>query len=302
VKNSSAAKPAKTKSKARARFRSLDEPDTLREFVRNIQEGIYITNPEGDLLDANPALLDMLGLRSLDELRSYNSADFILDPEERARELELLESQGSVRDFELRLRRADGQIRTVIDTCHVVRDPSDGSRVYHGVLVDITLRKMLESQLVEQSIRDPLTGCFNRRYLVNFEYRCDRSNIPWGCIMVDIDHFKAYNDTHGHQAGDVVLVKLSRFLMRMVRAEEGVVRMGGDEFLVLLAGANSAKTQAAARRVQSAALKERLVAFSLGSASREKGERLEKTIDRADESLLAIRGERRQHQRERRRT
>lgn len=302
MRTSTGVKAQALKNAPPSRFRSLADAESLKQLVRNVQEGIYITTPEGEILDANPAFLEMFGVRTLKELRSYSARDFLVNPEDRARELELLEAQGAVRDFELRIRRTDGQVRTVIDTCYVCRDPGTGERLLHGILVDITLRKMLESQLVEQSIRDPLTGCFNRRYLVNFEYRCDRANQPWGCIMLDVDHFKEYNDTHGHQAGDVVLVRISRFLMRLVRAEEGVVRMGGDEFLVLLAGANAAKTQTAARRLKAASLKERLVPFSLGWATREGKERLEKTIDRADENLLAVRGERRGLPRERRRS
>ena len=62
----------------------------------------------------------------------------------------------------------------------------------------------------------------------------DRRDTSWGVIVVDVDHFKDYNDSHGHQAGDEVLIKVSRFLMRHVRAEDPVVRIGGDEFLALL--------------------------------------------------------------------
>jgi diguanylate cyclase (GGDEF)-like protein len=217
-----------------------------------------------------------------------------MDPDVRASELELLAKEGSVREFELRVRRPDGQVRTVLDTAYATRDPETREVLYHGILVDITLRKLLEAQLVEQSIRDPLTGCFNRRYLPEFESRARQSRHSWGCIILDIDHFKRYNDEHGHQAGDQVLVKISRFLMRQTRAEEGVVRMGGDEFLVLLALSDAKHVERAAARLKAAAAQEGLASFSLGWAVRESGERMEKTIGRADARLLASRSHRRE--------
>ena len=170
-----------------SRLRSLEDADSLRALVRNLKEGIYITNVHGEILDANPAFLEMIGVHSLEELRSYNASDFLVDPEIRARELELLATEGSVREFELRVRRPDGQIRTVLDTAYADHDPHTGQPYYYGILVDITLRKLLEAQLVEQSIRDPLTGCFNRRYLTEFENRARRGRHSWGCLLYTSD-------------------------------------------------------------------------------------------------------------------
>lgn len=285
---------------AGSRLRSLDDPDSLRALVRNLKEGMYITNAHGEILDANPAFLEMMGVHSLEELRSFNARDFLVEPEVRAHELELLATEGSVREFELRIRRPDGQIRTVLDTAYADHDPHTGQQLYYGILVDITLRKLLEAQLVEQSIRDPLTGCFNRRYLTEFESRARRSRHSWGCIILDIDHFKRYNDQHGHQAGDQVLIRISRFLMRQTRAEEGVVRMGGDEFLVLLTAADAGRVESAALRLKTTAAQEGLAPFSVGWAVREGGERLEKTINRADARLLTSRSHRREAAEERR--
>lgn len=279
-------------------LRSLDDPGTLRELVRNTKEGIYITNSNGEILDANPALLSICGVASLDELRRLSVAQLLLDPEQRRRELELLHRDGLVRDFELELCCGDGHVRTVIDTAYACQDAVTGEVLFHGILVDITARKRLELQLLEQSIRDPLTGCFNRRYMAEFEESLGAR--AWGCVVLDIDHFKDYNDRHGHKAGDRALVGLSRFLMRHVRAEEGVVRMGGDEFVVLLAGADASTTEATAKRIEVAGRKQAPVAFSMGWAPRRGRERLEKTIARADRNLLRVRVQSRAPHRERR--
>ena len=118
------------------RFGTLHDPETLRDLVERLQEGVYITDRSGRILDANPAFLRMLGVASLADLRRYRATDLLADPAERDRELQLLERQGSVREFELQLRRPDGQLRTVLDTAVASPDSSLGETVYHGILVD----------------------------------------------------------------------------------------------------------------------------------------------------------------------
>jgi diguanylate cyclase (GGDEF)-like protein/PAS domain S-box-containing protein len=272
------------------RFRSLDDPETLLLIVQNLEEGIYISNAEGDILDANPAFLRMFGVSSVGELARFRAGDLIADPNRRALEMALLERDGAVREFELAIVRPDGQRRTVLDTTYVCRDPETGQTYYHGILIDITRRKELELQLREQSVRDALTGCYNRRYLLALGDRMTEEKVgQWGCIYIDIDHFKAYNDLHGHKKGDRVLVQMSRFLMRQVRAEEPVVRLGGDEFLIVLTGENAARTEQIAGRLQRGAARGSPVAFSLGWAVRQSGERFERTVDRADQELISVR-------------
>ncbi|MDQ6830035.1 MAG: sensor domain-containing diguanylate cyclase [Gemmatimonadota bacterium] len=271
--------------------RRLDDPDTLREFVRNVREGIYITNTQGEIIDCNQAFLEMLGVASLDELRHFGGADsLVVDPERRREELELLDRDGAIREFELEIRRPDGAVRTVLDTTYVSRGETPEESYYHGILIDITARKELEEKLREQSVRDPLTGCYNRRFLLELEKHFAKDNIEqWGVLYLDIDHFKQYNDRYGHAAGDLVLVKMSRFLMRQLRAEESVIRVGGDEFLVVLVDADEARTAAVADRLGMSALRTAPASFSLGSAVRRPGESFEKTLNRADENLLAVR-------------
>jgi len=287
---------AKMANSSGAKSRSLADPENLRDLVQRLKEGIYISNREGEILDANPAFLEILGVRSLEELRRHRATDF-LDPEVRKWELNVLERDGFIREFELQIKRKDGKTRTALDSAYVVANPKTDEVLYKGILVDITERKRLENQLREQSIRDPLTGCFNRRYLQLFEPTLEPTS-RWGCIMIDVDRFKQYNDQHGHRAGDEVLVRISRFLMRQMRAEEAVIRMGGDEFLVLLNNSDAHRTESIAKRLQAS---EAPVPFTLGWAARENQEKLEKTISRADKKLYAVRAHKRSPEQERRR-
>ncbi|HEX2722585.1 MAG TPA: GGDEF domain-containing protein [Gemmatimonadaceae bacterium] len=277
-----------SKAPAHPRFRSLSDPETLARFAQNLGEGIYITTEDGAFLDANPAFLRIFGVSSVDELKRYRVSDFV-DAEVRREEVKLLEREGWIRDRELQITRLDGGVRTVLDTWYSDTDPDTGELIFHGILVDITARKQLETQLLEQSIRDPLTGCYNRRYLATM-YSAPRSpDEQWGCIYVDIDHFKQYNDVHGHAAGDAVLVKMSRFLMRHVRAEEPVVRMGGDEFMITLFDTDAAAVKQIAHRLEHAGEERGPVSFSLGCAAREGDETMEETVNRADRELIQVR-------------
>lgn len=265
---------------------TLKDPEVLLDLVDRVAEGIYVTNRKGEIIDANPAFLRMMGFKSIDELRNCSVTD-IVDPEQRAQQIRQLQKHGTVRDFELQIRRRDGEIRTVLDTAYAVHDEHTGETVYRGVMHDITVRKRLEGQLLEQSVRDPLTGVYNRRYLAEFERKM--AGAPWCCVMVDIDHFKHYNDTYGHQAGDEVLIKLTRFLMRHIRAEEGVVRMGGDEFLILMPHCDIDRCAKTAQRIEEAASKQSPAPFSMGYAAREGKESLEATIHRADKNMYEVR-------------
>jgi diguanylate cyclase (GGDEF)-like protein/PAS domain S-box-containing protein len=278
----------------RSRFRSLSDPESLREFARNLGEGIYITTPEGRILDANPAFLELFGVRSLADFAGMSANDLFVDPSQRELELKLLDRDGRVREFEFQIRRPDGEIRWVLDTSYVVTDEETSERFCHGMLVDITARKRLEGELIEMSTHDALTGCLNRRYLDQIDEEFRRSPASrWGCIFVDIDHFKRYNDDHGHQAGDRVLVRMARFLMRHVRAEESVVRVGGDEFVIVLTNADINRTRRVSERLRNSALTSAPVPFSLGWAAREAGEPLLRLLDRADRGLLNVRVEQR---------
>ena len=272
------------------RFRSLSDPESLREFAKNLREGMYITTRDGRILDANSAFLEMFGVHSLADLSDYGAQNLFVDPARRVEQMGLLDRDGSVREFEIALRRPDGQTRTVLDTCYVIRDPDTGEAFIHGILIDITSRKQLEATLVELSTRDALTGALNRRYLMDAEDALARDpDEACGVIFVDIDHFKIYNDRWGHHEGDEVLRRMARFLMRYVRTEEAVVRVGGDEFVVILRNADQEQTTLVADRLRAEALEHAPVPFSLGWAAREPGEPLQHMLDRADAGLMAVR-------------
>lgn len=128
------------------------------------------------------------------------------------------------------------------------------------------------------SIRDSLTGLFNRRYLEESlereQYRSERNKTPLGIIMIDIDHFKRFNDTYGHDAGDAVLHAIGLFLQQNVRGSDIACRYGGEEFVLILTEASIEVTRQRAEHLCEAVKKLQVqydhqplaVTFSLGLA------------------------------------
>lgn len=104
----------------------------------------------------------------------------------------------------------------------------------------------LRETLQQQSIRDPLTGLYNRRYLEEAleqaVCRARRDRSPIGAIMFDIDHFKQFNDTFGHDAGDLVLQEVAQFLQARIRGSDIACRYGGEEMTLILPGATLEET------------------------------------------------------------
>lgn len=152
---------------------------------------------------------------------------------------------------------------------------------------DVTEYYLHERELVEQSLRDPLTGCRNRRYLE--QYAGDAHAVErWGCIMLDVDGLKQVNDNQGHAHGDEALIAVARALMRHAREEDVVVRMGGDEFLLLLKNSDEGTVRDVAGRL-TAASASLPASFSLGYAARADQENIYDTLRRADEELYRMR-------------
>jgi len=118
-------------------------------------------------------------------------------------------------------------------------------------VANIRLREALRAQ----SIKDPLTGLCNRRYLTEMLdreiRRAVRAEQPLGILMLDLDHFKKFNDTYGHDAGDTVLRETASFLTKSIRIEDIVCRFGGEEFVIILPTADLNASHARAERIRS---------------------------------------------------
>lgn len=112
-----------------------------------------------------------------------------------------------------------------------------------------------QEKLQFQATHDPLTGLLNRAALLESlrreVARSQRTGTPFGILLLDLDHFKQVNDTHGHLAGDAALQEIGQRLMRATRPYDVTGRYGGEEFLVVLPGCGREETELSAERIRS---------------------------------------------------
>jgi diguanylate cyclase (GGDEF)-like protein/PAS domain S-box-containing protein len=118
---------------------------------------------------------------------------------------------------------------------------------------------MLREKLQLQSIRDPLTGLFNRRYLEEFFdkeiHRANRNGYQIGVIMIDLDHFRNINNTWGHDAGDFALKEVANLLQKMIRSSDTACRYGGEEMTLILSESSLENTAKKAEEIRAAIAK-----------------------------------------------
>jgi len=175
-----------------------------------------------------------------------------------------------------------------------------------GELLSLSLSNIkLRETLFYQSIKDPLTGLFNRRYLeetfVRERARAKRNNYPIGIVMVDIDHFKQFNDTYGHAAGDMVLAETAHLFSANLRTADIVCRYGGEEFCLMLPEASLEQTARRAEELRAKAEHLRVslnntllgtITLSMGVAAYPvHGESLETLLRTADTALYRAKEE-----------
>lgn len=136
---------------------------------------------------------------------------------------------------------------------------------------------MLREQLREQSLSDPLTGLFNRRYMFQQMSRLmalwERGGQSFAVIVIDVDHFKSFNDRFGHDVGDEVLLAIAQVLQSEVRKSDIACRMGGEEFVILMAGTGvdlarerAEKLRAAVKTLKITGARDEVVTISAGVA------------------------------------
>jgi two-component system cell cycle response regulator len=125
------------------------------------------------------------------------------------------------------------------------------------------LDEIFQKQMYESALRDGLTKAFNKKYFTDrleseFTFSI-RHSTPLALVLFDIDHFKKVNDTHGHQAGDHVLLEISTLLTATLRAEDVFARYGGEEFAVICRGSDPTQAQVVGERLRKAVEAHRFV-------------------------------------------
>ncbi|WP_300154602.1 GGDEF domain-containing protein [Solidesulfovibrio sp.] len=250
------------------------------------------------VLGINRAWLRFLGLASRQEFvaRGLSLEQFLADPppeEGLAAWACRLADDPLDREHRLRLTHPDrpGQPPHVFQVA-VTRLPGPSRCLL--TLADVTELELERRELLDLANLDPLTRALNRRKLAEVlaeeASRASRYGAPLSAVLLDIDHFKAINDTHGHDAGDAVLVELAARLRSRLRKVDRLARFGGEEFVVVAPGIDLEQAAELAERLRLAVAGEDFAAAgrvtaSFGVARHLSGEAPEAMLSRADKAL-----------------
>ena len=268
----------------------------FRSVLEILPYPIYIARrKDGRLLFVNRKTCLMFQRSAASMLRG-TSVDFFVDPKEREELRKLFESVNDIRDTEINMRTSGG--REFIAEFSAIRMEYNGEPSILVALNDISERKALETQLQHQASTDSLTQIGNRRYFMTQAEReigrSRRFNRPLTVMMLDIDHFKAINDKHGHGIGDAVLQGMVKRSNESLRQTDQIARLGGEEFAVLMPETNLIAAVRGAERLRHH-LEERPVmagsvavpcTVSIGVAElRHEDKTIDDLLRRADEAL-----------------
>jgi diguanylate cyclase (GGDEF)-like protein/PAS domain S-box-containing protein len=265
--------------------------ERARHFFDLSRDMLCTANMDGLFVELNEAWTRHLGY-TLDELRATPFLERV-HPEDRDRteaEAAALFRGGETLSFENRYRARDGSWHWLRWSSQFSPDES----IIYGRAADVTELKQFEAEreeLLDQvrdlARHDSLTGLPNRRaleeQLPQEMARARRREAPLCLAIVDIDHFKAYNDTHGHLAGDEVLRACAREWDTALRGEDTLVRFGGEEFLVLLPDTEPEQAAEIVDRLREQTPLEQTC--SAGLALWDHAETIDELLRRADEAL-----------------
>ncbi|MEI7607061.1 MAG: sensor domain-containing diguanylate cyclase [Rhodospirillaceae bacterium] len=230
------------------------EDERLRVFNDTVPAGILVVAVEdGRVVFSNRFFNEVLGFQGAAILGS-GWRDFFVDATDRERLMLQFVEDGEVRNFALQLRRHDGE--HVWGLASLAEIPLKGEDLLLFAFVDITALKKAEEEVRRLANHDALTGLTSlRRFkdmLNEALARAKRDESEFAVLFIDLDHFKAVNDTQGHDAGDLVLKEVALRLRACVRDTDAVARVGGDEFAVLAERASLALAEKIAKRIVAA--------------------------------------------------
>jgi len=229
--------------------------EQYRTLVENVNVGVFRTTggAQTGFIQANSALARMLGYDSVEEFVAVPVATLCEDPADLKHALDKIAREGFVRNEEFRAKRKDGTLLWASITAKAHYNANAELDWTDGVVQDITDRKRYEDQLAHLASHDPLTGLLNRRVFEDALKRAvaqARRGTASALMVLDMDHFKAVNDTLGHAAGDDVLVDVTRLIQERLREGDVLARLGGDEFAALLEEASLEDARDVAERVR----------------------------------------------------
>ncbi|MGK2857060.1 MAG: putative bifunctional diguanylate cyclase/phosphodiesterase [Thermoanaerobaculia bacterium] len=207
-----------------------------RQLFEHNLAGIYRCDLEGRILDCNDSFAQMLGYPTQRALLDSGDPSPYLEAHEREWLFRELQQERTKSRVEICMRKADGTPAWALQNLALI---DDGERVFvEGTMFDITARRLAEEQIAYQSNYDALTGLPNptllRERLEVALSHSERATRHVCVAFLDLDHFKAINDTLSHRVGDQLLQLVAYRIQNCLREYDTVARLGGDEFTVIL--------------------------------------------------------------------
>ena len=238
---------ARMAEKINMQIRSLEKANAIlaqkeerwQLALQGNKDGIWDWDVATDSVFHSDRYLELFGFEPGEEPASHNEWLSCVHPEDQAmvrqKLVDHLQGLSPYFEVEYRCRDKDGQYKWIQDRGRAHWDAQGQPIRMVGSSTDITDRKQMEEKLIYYSMRDSLTGLYNRAY---FQEELRRLNdgryAPIAVIVCDVDGLKLYNDSFGHLLGDNLIKKAAELLAKTFRAGDVVARIGGDEFVVLL--------------------------------------------------------------------
>lgn len=266
-------------------------PDLLRNIFEYSAAMIVTADEEGRITSFNPAAEQMMGYRR-SELIGNPAKILYLRRSDRRKLLQKVKEKGKVVEFDTKMITKDRAVIDVSITMSQLRDEQGKVVGTVSISRDVTQERRLERRLERLSITDNLTGLFNRYHFFSRArqeiHNCRQREDPLTIILIDVDRFKEHNDQHGHLAGDRVLQEIGKILQRGVRREIDLpCRYGGDEFVILMPGADAAMAMITGERIRRRFKRAKTgnCSLSLGIAQMEEKDNVESFLHKADQAM-----------------
>jgi diguanylate cyclase (GGDEF)-like protein/PAS domain S-box-containing protein len=245
-----AAKAAEERLAAAAEALRLSEERYRTAFQTSIDSIVINRLSDGSYIDCNQAFLNILGYEREEVIgRTSLELGIWADISDRQAMVEMVRQNSSCRGFEAQFRKKNGEIMWGQMFASIVE--IDSVPCILSTVRDLSSAKAAEKTIRNLAFYDPLTGLPNRRQLLERLRELPAADVPKGrsiaLLLVDLDNFKIFNDTLGHQKGDLLLMDVARRAAGAVHEGDTVCRLGGDEFVVMLEDLSEIAEEAAAQ-------------------------------------------------------
>jgi diguanylate cyclase (GGDEF)-like protein/PAS domain S-box-containing protein len=214
--------------------------EKYRTILENIEDGYYEVDLDGNFTFFNDSMCLLLGY-SKEEMMGMNNRQYT--DKENAKKLfqdfnKVYKTGNSTNELAWQIIRKDGTKRFLESSISLQKDSSDKPTGFRGIVRDVTERKRAEERIQYLATHDALTGLPNRLMfgqLINHAIQAARRyQRQLAVFFIDLDRFKAINDSLGHEAGDQLLQEIAKRFKKSLRAVDVVGRLGGDEFIMLI--------------------------------------------------------------------